>query len=264
MISCYRRFGIPPICSCTPYLIGNVPAFREHIAWAESSAVSFANSVLGARTNREGGPSALASAILGKTACYGLHLDENRMAKYLVEVRCEIKDEADYGALGYLVGKIVGSSVPFFRGLKTTSQSYLKGFGASMAASGAVALYHIEGVTPEAKIAWMVSPDAETISIDTVEEGYKSLDSTERDIDLVTLGCPHCSYEELEQIANTLDGKKIKSRLWVTTAMPIYAMAKRSNIAAAIEKAGGEILSDTCLIVAPTSEIGRASCRERV
>ncbi|MBC7249247.1 MAG: aconitase X catalytic domain-containing protein, partial [Anaerolineae bacterium] len=141
VIEAYRAMGISPTCSCTPYLVGNVPGFGEHVAWAESSAVSFANSVLGARTNREGGPSALAAAITGRTAAYGLHLEANRLAHYLVDVRCPLRSEADFGALGYLIGQKVRNAVPYLT-LPSFQPSPLplKTLGAAMAASGAVAL----------------------------------------------------------------------------------------------------------------------------
>src|SRR5271157_629355 len=149
VMDAFRKMGIPSTCTCTPYLIGNVPKFGEHIAWGESSAVAFANSVIGARTNREGGPSALAAAICGRTAAYGFHLDENRKADFDFDVRCDVKGFEDFGALGNMIGKIVKNKVPYVRGLKKSDRDKLKVFGASMAASGAVALWHAEGITPE-------------------------------------------------------------------------------------------------------------------
>jgi predicted aconitase len=140
VIEAFERFGVRTTCTCTPYLVGNVPRPGEHVAWAESSAVSYANSVLGARTNREGGPSALAAAITGRTAAYGLHLDEDRRATLRVDVQCPVCTISDYGALGYLVGKAAGNRVPYFVGLENAQPDRLKALGAAMAASGAVAL----------------------------------------------------------------------------------------------------------------------------
>ena len=114
-IEAYRRLGVTIDCTCTPYQIYDDLASRgDHLAWSESSAVSYANSVIGARTNREGGPSALAAALVGKTALYGYHLDENRRPTHLVEVEADLRG-SDYGALGFLVGRIVKDGVPFFR-----------------------------------------------------------------------------------------------------------------------------------------------------
>ena len=115
VVEALTRMGIAPTCTCTPYLVGQVPAVGDHLAWSESSAVSYANSVLGARTNREGGPSALAAAITGRTPKYGLHLVENRVATHVINVSCPVLTEADYGALGYLVGRQVHDGVPRFR-----------------------------------------------------------------------------------------------------------------------------------------------------
>jgi len=145
LINAYRKLGIEVTCTCTPYLVGNRPGLGDHLAWSESSAVSFANSVLGARTNREGGPSALMAAIIGKTPNYGLHLKENRKPDIIYEVESEIP----YSLLGYLVGRETGEKIPYFKGLKP-SEDDLKTLGAAMAATGSVAMYHVEGITPEA------------------------------------------------------------------------------------------------------------------
>ena len=148
VMDAFRKMGIPSSCSCIPYLIGNVPKFGEHIAWGESSAVAFANSVIGARTNREGGPSALAAAICGRTAAYGFHLDENRKADFVFDVKCDVRGFEDFGALGNMIGKAVKNKVPYVKGIGESDRDRLKVFGASMAASGAVALWHAEGITP--------------------------------------------------------------------------------------------------------------------
>ncbi len=119
IVEAYRKMGISTTCTCTPYLVGNVPLLGSHVAWSESSAVCYANSVLGARTNREGGPGALSAAICGRTPNYGYHLDQGRVPNLLVDVETPLKG-ADYGALGYLVGKNVGNGVPYFRLLDKT------------------------------------------------------------------------------------------------------------------------------------------------
>ncbi|TFH41620.1 MAG: DUF521 domain-containing protein, partial [ANME-2 cluster archaeon] len=150
IIEAYRRLGVRCECTCTPYHIDNTLAsFGDHLAWSESSAVSYANSVIGARTNREGGPSALSAALIGKTPNYGYHLDENRVPTVTVKVDSKLEG-ADYGALGHLVGSMVGSGVPLFKLASRPANTELKALGAAMAASGAVALYHVQDVTPEA------------------------------------------------------------------------------------------------------------------
>ncbi|NTW92508.1 MAG: DUF521 domain-containing protein, partial [Methanoregulaceae archaeon] len=152
IITAYSRLGVRLECTCTPYYLYQT-RFGEHLAWSESSAVAYANSVIGARTNREGGPGALAGAIIGKTPAYGLHLVPKRCPElvFAVEQSPEWDDSALYGALGYFTGKISGNRIPFFTGIRPT-RNQLKALGAAMAASGAVALYHVEGITPEARI----------------------------------------------------------------------------------------------------------------
>ena len=254
VIEAFKKMGISPVCSCTPYLIGNLPKFGEHIAWSESSAVAFANSVIGARTNREGGPSALAAAICGRTACYGFHLNENRKADFVFNINCEVKDFSDFGALGNMIGKIVKNKVPYITGLKENSQDNLKVLGASMAASGAVALFHIENNTPEAKAKNMIKDSAEKITIEDLEEGYNSLNSNVSEIDLVSIGCPHASIEEFKKIAELVKGKKLKAELWVTTSKQTSEKAK--EYVKIIEQSGGKVLNDTCMIVAPVEDFG--------
>ncbi len=261
VIQAFAEMGIPATCTCTPYFVGNVPAQGDHIAWAESSAVSFANSVLGARTNREGGPSALAAAITGRTPRYGLHLARNRRAHLVVEVRCVVESPADFGALGTMLGRLAQNQVPYFRGLDTLKSQarvdWLKALGAAMAASGAVALYHVEGVTPEADEPGIIAPEAETLVIESLAEGYERLTSSSgSEIDLVWIGCPHASLAELEQVIRLLAGRRVGAALWVTLAREMRAKAAEAGLVAALEALGGHVVADTCLIVAPMKELG--------
>ena len=254
VIDAFKKMGIAPVCSCTPYLIGNLPKFGEHIAWSESSAVAFSNSVIGARTNREGGPSALAAAICGRTACYGFHLNENRKADFVFDVSCEINDFSDFGALGNMIGKVVKNKVPYILGIKDSNQDNLKVLGASMAASGAVALFHVDKITPEAKMKNMINDSAEKIAIDSLKEGYDSLNSDVNEIDFVSIGCPHASIEELKRIAELVKGKTVKAELWITTSRKVSENAR--EYVKIIEQSGGKVLNDTCLVVAPVEDFG--------
>jgi predicted aconitase len=169
VIAAYERLGVRLECTCTPYYLHET-SFGDHLAWSESSAVSYANSVLGARTNREGGPGALAAALVGKTPCYGLHLEKNRRPDVIVEIKYGDKNWsiAHYGALGYHAGKLVGNKIPYFRGIKPDPDQ-MKALGAAMAATGAVALYHIDNITPEAKKIGYNLSGLEVITIEPVE-----------------------------------------------------------------------------------------------
>ena len=260
VIDAFAAMGIEATCTCTPYLVGYAPKLGDHIAWGESSAISYANSVLGARTNREGGPGALAAAIAGLTGHFGLHLDENRAPTHSVDVRCPVRRSSDWSALGYLVGKGVANGVPYLRGLDPAmcTPTNLKLFGATMAASGAVALYHIEGVTPEAEnLKSQISNLKSQIAVEDLEEGYAALNQSGADsIDLVWIGCPHASLEEIEQIADWLEGKRARSALWITAAHQVRDEAESRGLLARIEAAGGRVVSDTCLVVAPVEALG--------
>jgi len=248
-IEAYRRLGVTIDCTCTPYQIyDNLASRGDHLAWSESSAVSYANSVIGARTNREGGPSALAAALVGKTALYGYHLDENRRPSHLVEVEADLRG-SDYGALGFLVGRIVKDGVPFFRLQGAPSRDELKALGAAMAASGSVALYYVENVTPAPPGPWQAE---EKICLGRKEIDEVYLKYPGSGADVVALGCPHCSAEELETIARLLQGQKVKKELWVCTARKIANA--NPDLVAAIEDSGARVFCDTCMVVSPATE----------
>ncbi|MCK4731600.1 MAG: aconitase X catalytic domain-containing protein [Methanophagales archaeon] len=256
VLDAYTLMGVIPSCTCTPYLIGNLPRFRDHISWSESSAVSYANSVLGARTNREAGVSALAAAVTGRTPCYGYHLDVNRKAGFVVEVECCMNGFSDYGALGYMVGKEIGNSVPYFKFKRNEviNPDELKTLGASMAASGAVALYHVHGVTPEAEGGDVIDDEVEKIIIEDLDEGYSALNSKVSEIDFVAVGCPHASVDELKKISALLKNRRVKTELWITTARETKKRAEK--LVKEIEECGAHVVSDTCMIVAPIEELG--------
>ena len=251
VIEAYRKLGVSIDCTCTPYQIyDSLAGPGDHLAWSESSAVSYANSVIGARTNREGGPSALAAALVGKTALYGYHLDENRRPTHRIEVEADLSG-SDYGALGFLVGGMVRDGVPFFRlkGLETApGRDELKALGASMAASGSVALYYVEDVTP-APPSW---GKEEKISLgrEDIEEVYAAHPGEQAEA--VALGCPHCSAEELEKIARLLEGQRVIKDMWVCTARK--TAEQNPHLVRIIEESGARVYCDTCMVVSPASE----------
>lgn len=255
----YLKMGALASYTCTPYLTGNIPSAGEHVAWGESSAIIFANSVIGARTNREGGPSALAAAITGRVPAYGYHLDENRKATHLVHVGMPLKTDRDYAVLGYFIGQIVGNKVPVFENI--TSRPTLENFkalGAALASSGAVALFHVAGYTPEALIKEAVLPK----TYETIEFGKNEYQSVvnkftlDEPADLVVIGCPHCSINELRELALALDGKKIKRNMWICTSKQVLALADRMGYTEKIKKSGATIVLDTCPVLCPTSDKG--------
>lgn len=256
IMEAFKNMGLVITSTCTPYLAGNLPRFREHIAWSESSAVSFANSVLSARTNREGGPSALAAALLGKTPNYGLHLEENRSPQVVVDVSAQMGSDADFGALGWHIGKLVKNKIPYYRGLPSwTTTDDLKALGAAMAASGAVALYYAEELTPEAHLQEVSGLEEISVEDQNIADTYAALNTGEEP-DIIILGCPHASLRDIQKTAALLEGKTLKKPLWICTSRMMKEAANRMGYTAIIETAGGRIVADTCMVVSPIESMG--------
>jgi predicted aconitase len=257
VIEAFERMRVETTCTCTPYLIGHIPEFGSQVAWAESSAVCFSNSVLGARTNRESGPTTLASAVTGVAALYGYRLDENRHPGVVVDVEAELGTTMDYSALGYVTGKKLGTTVPYFRGLGKPSLDSMKALGAACATSGGIALWHGEGVTPEAGEMRAFIDGLERLSIGKadLEEEAARLTRPLKD-PVIVLGCPHSSVSELAEIAGLVKGRDMGGRLWVFTSRGVYEEAGAKDFIDSIETAGGRVLRDTCMVVAPLKEMG--------
>lgn len=255
VLDAFRQMDIITTASCTPYLIGNTPHFGEHIAWAESSAVCYANSVLGARTNREGGPSALAASLTGRTPTYGYHLDENRQPTIKVSVEASLADNSDFGSLGKAVGEKVqsmkGLKVVYIQGVEVSSVENLKSFCASVATYGGVALFHMAGITPEAEHHAPPADGFTITQVDLDKARESMIDASLGDVDFVSLGCPHLSIKEIARIAELISGKRVTKEFWITTARPIKKIADMMGYTAVIEEAGAKFAVDTCCVVAP-------------
>jgi predicted aconitase len=252
VIDAFRKMGIIISCTCTPYLIGSLPTYGEHIAWSESSAVTFANSVIGAKTNREGGPSALAAAFVGKTPSYGLHLEENRVPDVHVDVRVNLKSLSDWGALGYCIGKKAGNKIPYITGVKDADLDELKSFCASVVTYGSKPLFYMKGITPGSEKHQL--PKEKIIIEDRdIKEAYESIDDDVDTIDFVCIGCPHCSIKEIAEVAKLLKNKKISlnTEFWIATSRLMKQLADKRGYTEIIENAGGKFACDTCMAVAP-------------
>jgi hypothetical protein len=245
IINTLVRLGAEKSLTCTPYYF-DPPSFGDHLAWAESNAVVYANSLIGARTNRESGISALASGIIGKTPNYGLHIQENREPTLIVDVEFEIKNEAEASILGYISGEKVAGEVPYFRFKNTLPESWLKLMGASLAAKGNTALFHVKEQTPEWN-KFSIS-GLEKIEVDIVE-----IKTDECEPDLIALGCPHLSEQELENLYEVVkDRGKVKREFWVFLSRKL--IEKRKSIVEKIEEHGIKVFSDTCMVVSPATE----------
>ena len=250
IIDLYRKMGANTILSCTPYYL-EPPERGVHIAWAESSAVIYANSLLGAWTNREGGPSALASALIGKTPDYGLHQPENRCASVLVKVDANLESESDYGALGIYLGKILGERIPLIQGLSASREDFLKQMGAAIATTGMTSIFHLSG--PRDRHEKM---ETITVGDGEVRETRESLSTSSDKPELIFIGCPHCSLNEIRRVAELIRGKKVRKdiKFWVCTSRFIRRRAK--DYVKLIEAAGGKVVCDTCAVVTWLRELG--------
>lgn len=248
IIDLYGKMGVRKTCSCTPYMGDNVPSLGDHVAWAESSALSFVNSYIGARTNREGGPGALAAAILGKTANYGLHLTENRAPTVIIEAEID-GSIFSHSMLGQAVGMAIGGGIPYFKGINPAVED-AKTLAAAMAASGSVAMYHVEGVTPEAGNYDISGLETIHIGKKELQAAYDKLNTVD-DVQLIALGCPHLTPKEIHDIAVFLKGKKKRNKdveIWFCTSAEIRAQCSED---VKILEEFGPVLADTCMVVAP-------------
>ncbi|KUO73054.1 MAG: hypothetical protein APF77_20500 [Clostridia bacterium BRH_c25] len=248
----YKELGAVLSYDCTPYLGTNIPYYGEIVAFSESSATPFVNSVWGARSNRESAQSALCAAITGCVPEYGLLLDENRKGDILVEVQADMKSDFEYHLLGYM-GKKIGNGIPVFTGLpKPITQEAFMNLGAQLNTSGAYGMYHVVGVTPEAqtleqafggteakrKVA-ITNEDLENILQEISEVGN-------RKIDFAMFGCPHFTLNQVQEIAEMVKGKKLKAEMWILTSSHTKEMAERMGLLSIINEAGGVIVEDTC------------------
>ena len=255
VVEAYKVVGAIPSWSCLPYLAENIPLFGETVAFSESSATPYVNSVIGARTNREAAQSALAAGVIGKTPKYGLHIRENRKATVLVNVEADLKDEFDYTLLGYHVGKEVGYGIPALTGItRRPCTEELINFCAMSNTSGAISMFHIPGFTVEAETieeAFQddVPEEKITVTKHELDQAYEELQTTSGKIDFIMLGCPHYTLKQLEHVAGLLGGKKIVKGLafWVCTSATTKMLGERSGYVKIIEDAGGHVVVDTCI-----------------
>ncbi len=270
----YLAMGCIPTWTCAPYQVGIVPRFGEQIAWAESNAICFANSVLGARTNRYADLVDICCAVVGRAPLFGLHLAENRRGEILIEFdpSCErlLTNDRAYSAAGYLVGEIAGSRIPAISGIPSlVSTDELKLFSAAAASSGAVGLFHIIGVTPEAKTldeCFQGKPPEETVVIDSAAflDACQRLDQprlapgSRTRVDAVMIGCPHASYAEVCSVVSAMGNRQAKPgvEFWIQTSKAVYDLLLRCGMTERVEKAGIKLLRDSCMLEFPLEEWG--------
>jgi predicted aconitase len=264
-IRAIRRMGVIPTWSCTPYFQGNLPRRGEPISWVESSAIIFANSVLGARTNRTTMGVDIASAITGRVPEFGLLLDEERSGNALVRVECQAKSLFDYDKIGFLIGKALSGKVPVIEGLPgCTTANQLKVMGAAAATKGGIALYHVVGITPEAPTREEAfrgrRPEIELrIREKDLEAAAEELSTCGKTgIDAVLLGCPHPTVVEIRDLARALIGKKIRedTKFCLFAAGDTLNWARRMGHVELLEAAGVRIFEGDCIVFHSTRQWG--------
>ncbi len=252
----YRAIGATMTLSCTPEIEKNVPSFGEIVAFSESSASPYVNSVLGARTNRESSISALCAAVTGRVPEYGFLLDENRRGEMLVEVEANVATDFDWSLLGYAYPqRYKGPEVPVFTGIKArpTPEGFVQ-FGAELATAGSVAMYHIVGITPEAPTleaafggnavkAHVKITDAD---LDCVREQFRGEAGP---IEFAMLGCPHLTIRQVGEIAAQVGGQRFAVDTWILVSSLTLELAERMGYLGVIHRAGGHVIADTCMDV---------------
>jgi len=260
----YLKMGARPTFTCAPYQTEHAPVFGEQIAWSESNAVAFANSVIGARTNRYGDYLDICCALTGRAPAAGLHLDEPRLATVVVELRSispelALRDDF-YPVLGYLLGSIVSDEIPVMAGLECQpTEDQLKAMAAAAASSGEVAMFHIAGVTPEAAtlaeaLGNRPARRTVTVSMADLRQTRQALTTAPGSrLDVVAFGSPHCSLAECRALAELMSGSRASSsvEVFVTTSRAVRDLLARSGELAVLEAFGARVTADTCIVVAP-------------
>ncbi len=267
-IHAFEALGILMTNTCINYQTIMPPVRGEHLAYGDTGVVIYCNSVLGAYSNFEGGPSALAAGLTGRTPRYGLHLDQNRRATRRFEVSYQPQDLSEWGVLGALVGRETGSywDVPVISGItRVPNSDELKHLGAAMASFGSVPLFHIVGITPEASsLDAICDPDKIPTNKICQEDFASFLDSygAQGDkVDVVVFSAPQLSLVEINDLANLLEGKRIHhgTALLAVTSPVVAADARRMGIASRIERAGGLVLQGMCFYQSYAREMGEAN-----
>jgi hypothetical protein len=259
IVRALRDMGADLIYTCTPYYAGIPEVYGlkagDHVAWGESSAVAYANSVLGIRTNREGGPLALMAAIAGRTYYYGMHVDEERRPRvsYIVEPRVAL-DDVEAGVLGEVVARIHGDERPPHIVALFDGDSSVKEFLASLGTVSDMAMAHIDGITPE-------DPGGEVGEKVRIDYGDLEREVRERmplePVDIIYIGCPHSSIEELLRLARVLERVTVRAKVVISMSRNVYLKALKLGLVEKLRKTNATIVRNTCLIVSPFARYNR-------
>ncbi|HEX4408106.1 MAG TPA: aconitase X catalytic domain-containing protein [Xanthobacteraceae bacterium] len=271
-IAAFEALGVLMTDTCINYQTIMPPVRGEHMAYGDTGVVIYSNSVCGARSNFEGGPSALSAGLTGRTPRYGFHLDEERQATLLIETSFTPSELSDWGALGGVVGRLAGdySQVPALVGLdRVPSSDEMKHFGAALASFGSVALFHMASITPEAMRLDDVVPTGQSLPTHEIGESdiralqaryAKDIDT----IDLVVFSAPQLSLVEMQMLAAMLDGRRADIPLLAVTSPQVKPDADRLGLTARIEAAGGTVLAGMCFYQSYAREMAEANGWQRL
>jgi len=271
-IKAFESFGILMTDTCINYQTIMPPIRGEHTAYGDTGVVIYSNSVCGARSNFEGGPSALSAGLTGRTPRYGFHLDERRRATLVVNVSWTPRELNEWGALGALVGRLAGDywQVPVIAGIdRVPTSDELKHFGAAMASFGSVALFHIAGITPEAlRLGDVASAPQSLRSYDINESDVRAFQTSYGGaldtVDLVVFSAPQLSLVEMRQLAILLEGRRATIPLLAITSPQVKPDADRMGLTARIEAAGGSVLSGMCFYQSYAREMAESNGWKRL
>ena len=259
LMDAYVDMGCTPSWTCAPYQLAQRPAVGDQVAWGESNAIVFANSVLGARTARYGDFLDICCALTGRAPATGLHTDEGRQATLRVDLQVPdrlLDDDLLYPALGHLLGRVAGTDVAVIVGLdQRAGEDRLKALGAAAASSGSVAMFHVAGVTPEAAtadaaMAGRAPQRVVVIGVDDLTQARASLNHGEGPLGAISVGTPHFSVAELETLAKMVTGKATRVPFYVSTSRDALSRAEEGVIEG-IESFGATIVTDTCTYITP-------------
>jgi predicted aconitase len=266
-IAAFEALGVLLTNTCINYQTIMPPVRGEHVAFGDTGVVIYCNSVCGARSNFEGGPSALSAGLTGRTPRYGYHLDARRRATLLINVAFTPKALNDWGALGGIVGRLAGDywQVPALLGIEgVPSSDEMKHFGAALASFGSVALFHIAGVTPEAQRLDDVIDHGRSLPTHEVTEAdirafTQGYGKEAANIDVVVFSAPQLSLIEIAEVAGLLDGRRASIPVLVVTSPQVKPDADRLGLTARIEAAGATVLSGMCFYQSYAREMAEAN-----
>jgi predicted aconitase len=260
----YQSMGCIPTWTCAPYQTDMRPQFGQQIAWGESNAIVFANSVIGARTERYPDFLDICCAITGRVPAVGLHLTENRAGDILIKLEdvpeAVQSDNSFYPVFGHLIGKIAQDRIPVVDGLSVMpTEDQFKAFGAAAASSGTVALFHMVGLTPEAPTVEAALQGKRTaqvlrITMSDLREARRELTTADgQQLDMVVLGSPHFSLAEFKELSPKLEGKHVhpKVQFLVTSSRSMMLLAEKAGLLRSLRDFGGRVTVDTCILATP-------------